>query len=272
MTQDRNEELLAVAQRVADSLPVDEVVEVAVTGSVSRGVADEVSDIELLVVSREQLSLEACFSLVGAAGLTGLDTWGDPTTPSRRVSGSLDAVEIETIWWHRAFAEEQVAAPTQATGDAIVHARPLRTRGLLAEWQQRLAVVPDDVALARIEDAAQRWGGYTPAGLLTVARPNDTLTRVEWMVDAANRVLAIVYAINRVWQPTTKRLAARVESLAVKPDRLAARIEAAFTEPDPRRELRILTEVQLDAVRLAPSGPNVDRARTWLAQALDVLA
>jgi len=143
---------------------------------------------------------------------------------------------------------------------------------LLAEWQQRLAVVPDDVALARIEDAAQRWGGYTPAGLLTVARPNDTLTRVEWMVDAANRVLAIVYAINRVWQPTTKRLAARVESLAVKPDRLAARIEAAFTEPDPRRALRILTEVQLDAVRLAPSGPNVDRARTWLARALDVLA
>jgi len=32
-----------------------------------------------------------------------------------------------------------------------------------------------------------------------------------------------------------------------------------------------MTELQLDAVRLAPSGPNVDRARTWLAEGIAVL-
>jgi hypothetical protein len=80
-----------------------------------------------------------------------------------------------------------------------------------------------------------------------------------------------VYAINRVWEPTTKRLAARVEPLAVKPDRLAERITEALTEPDPRRALLTLTELQLDTVRLAPSGPNVDRARTWLAEGLALL-
>jgi hypothetical protein len=31
-------------------------------------------------------------------------------------------------------------------------------------------------------------------------------------------------------------------------------------------------ELQLDAVNLAPSGPNVDRAREWLAAALEALA
>jgi hypothetical protein len=104
-----------------------------------------------------------------------------------------------------------------------------------------------------------------------VIRPGERLSLLEWMFDGALRVLRIVYAINRVWEPTTKRLAIRVESLAVKPDRLAERIEAALTEPDPRRALAIMTELQLDTVRLAPSGPNVDRARTFLADGLELL-
>jgi hypothetical protein len=104
-----------------------------------------------------------------------------------------------------------------------------------------------------------------------VIRPGERLSLLEWMFDGALRVLRIVYAINRVWEPTTKRLATRVESLAVKPDRLAERIEEALTEPDPRRALAIMTELQLDTVRLAPGGPNVDRARGWLAQGLALL-
>jgi hypothetical protein len=76
------------------------------------------------------------------------------------------------------------------------------------------------------------------------------------------RVLTIVFALNRGWPPTTKRLSARVAALRVKPDRLAERIEEALTEPDPRRALRVMTELQLDTVLLAPSGPYVDRART----------
>ncbi len=32
-----------------------------------------------------------------------------------------------------------------------------------------------------------------------------------------------------------------------------------------------MTELQLDTVRLAPNGPNVDRACEWLAEALAVL-
>lgn len=264
----RSDELRALAQRVADALPAEEV---ALTGSVSRGVADEASDIEMLVVTAEHLSLETCFELVGAAGLTGLDTWGDPATPSRRVSGFLDGVPIETIWWNREYAEEQVADPTQATGDALLNAVPLRTGGLLAQWQERLRAYPDALVAARCEEAAERWGGYTPAALLTIVRPGDRLQLTEWIVDAATRTLSIVYAVNRTWQPTSKRLAARLERLPVKPERLAERIEQALAAQDPRSALRIMTQVQIDAVQLAPSGPNVDRARRWLADALQIL-
>jgi hypothetical protein len=66
-------------------------------------------------------------------------------------------------------------------------------------------------------------------------------------------------------------VAARVDELALKPDRLAERIEEALTEPDLLRALLVMNELQLETVMLAPSGPNVDRARRWLSEAVRVL-
>jgi predicted nucleotidyltransferase len=270
-----SERLKTLAQRVADALPTAAVDEVVLTGSVSRGTADDVSDVEMLVVTREPLELEDCFGLARAAGLEGLGTWGVQADPARRVSGHREGVPIESIWWPREHADTQIdlllAGEMPATADALVHGVPLRTAGLLAKWQERLRSYPPDLAASQIEDAALPWGGFAPAGVLTLIRPGDRLALVEWILDAALRVLTIVFALNRVWQPTTKRLAARVAPLRVKPGRLAERIEEALTEPDPRRALRLMTELQLDAVRLAPSGPNIDRARSWLAAAADVL-
>src|SRR3989441_5790413 len=90
----RTVELRALAERIADALPPG-VEEVVLTGSVSRGVADEVSDIEMLVVTAEPLGLVACFEHARAAGLVGLDSWGAQGTPACRVSGYRDGVPIE---------------------------------------------------------------------------------------------------------------------------------------------------------------------------------
>ncbi len=274
MPTPRSEELRALAQRVSDAFPPD-VTEVALTGSVSRGVADEVSDVEMLVVTARPPSLEDAFELAAGAGLEGLDTWGTQGLPAKRVSGYLERQPFELIFWSHELAEQEVDAllggKISSSADALANGVSLRTTGLLAEWQARLRDYPEEVAAARVEEAALPWGGFTPAGLLTVIRPGERLSLLEWMLDGAMRVLRIVYAVNGVWEPTTKRLASRAEALAVKPERLAERIEDALTEPDPRRALLTLTELQLETVRLAPSGPNVDRARTWLAEGVELL-
>jgi predicted nucleotidyltransferase len=272
----RSDELRALAQRVADALPPN-VLEVVLTGSVSRGVADEVSDIEMLVVTPEPMELAACFEHARAAGLEELDTWGDQSTPTRRVSGFFEEVPFELIWWSRDQAESSIESlfrpgDLSSAADAIAHGAPLRTRGALSRWQARLSDYPEELARARIEDAALTWGGFTPAGLLTLARAGEQLARLERMLDDATRVLRILYALNRVWLPTTKRLRQRVEPLPVKPPRLAERIEDALSEPDPRRALLLMTELQADTVALAPEGPNVNRARTWLAGGASLLS
>jgi predicted nucleotidyltransferase len=264
----RNDKLKAIAQRVADAFP-PAVVEVVLTGSVSRGVADELSDIEMLVLTEEQISLEEAFALCGAAGLAETETWGDPATATRRVHGYLDGQSVETIWWFRALAEEHFAAGGSA--EALANGVALRGGELLASWQARLADYPDALVVERCEEAARPWGGFAPRGLLTIARPDTALARMEWLVDSAQRVLQIVYAVNRAHQPTAKRLEARAETLKTKPNRLAERIEEALSEPDPRRALLRITELQLDTLALAPSGPNVDRARTWLVACAELL-
>jgi predicted nucleotidyltransferase len=260
----RTTELLELARRIVDSLPPEVVQEAAVTGSVSRGVADELSDIEMLLVTPTELSLEQCFELAGAAGLRQLSTWGPQNVPTRRVFGYCHGVPIELIWWSRPYAEAAYAG----AGDAIVNAVALRTAGDLGRWQAALATVPVETIC---EEAALPWGGFAPEGILTIARPGETFSRLEWTVDGVQRVLRIVYAVNGQWPPTAKRLAERADHLPVTPERLAERIEDAVTERDPHRALRILTELQLDAVRLAPEGPSVLRARDWLARALDLL-
>src|SRR3712207_6043298 len=168
MATARTDELRALAQRVADALPAEVADGVVLTGSVSRGVADEVSDIEMLVVTREPLELERCFELAGAAGLAGLDTWGPPETLTRRVSGHREGVPLELIWWPRDYAHEQVdalrAGAAPSTADALAHGVPLRTTGLLAAWQERLAEAPPALAAAPVGEHALPAGGLSPAG------------------------------------------------------------------------------------------------------------
>jgi predicted nucleotidyltransferase len=103
----RTEGLRTLAQRVADALPAELAEEVVLTGSVSRSMADEISDIEMLVVTREPLELEECFRLARAAGLDELGTWGAQGGPARHVSGYRERVPVELIWWPRDYAEEQ---------------------------------------------------------------------------------------------------------------------------------------------------------------------
>src|SRR2546422_680087 len=183
--------LRSIAQRVADALPLA-VEEAVLTGSVSRGVADDVSDIEMLIVTQGELDLGDCFSLAAACGLTDLGTWGQQGVPTKRVSGYRDGVPVELIWWSRAHGESAIdaifAGDLSTTADAIANGVALRTSGLLARWQGRLRHYPDDLARARIEDAALTWGGFAPAGLLTLLRPGDRLALVERMGDDASRI------------------------------------------------------------------------------------
>ena len=195
MATERSRQLQDLAQQVADALPLEVAEEVVLTGSVSRGVADEISDIEMLIVTPESFELATCFGHARAAGLEELDTWGAQGTPTQRVSGFAGGVPVELIWWSREYAEARIDAillgDISSSADAIANGVALRTSGSLSRWQARLDDYPDELASAQIEDAALTWGGFTPAGLLTLARPGRAARALRsgcWMTRRASSV------------------------------------------------------------------------------------
>lgn len=269
-----------MAARAAGGLPPEAAQEIVLTGSAGRGDADELSDVELLLVPQELAPLPGCVRALEAGGFEDVTTWTPPGGDSWWTGGSFEGVRVEAIWWAPAKVEERLDGILAArivdharlrTAEALANGLPLRTEGGLAAWQERLAVYPPALAEAVIEDAAESWGGDPPETMLTLLRPGDRLALTEWLRDDAERVLRILHALNRAWEPGWKRLPARAAALAAKPDRLVERIEEALLEPDGRRALRLSAELAADTVALAPATPSVGRARLWLPALVEVL-
>jgi predicted nucleotidyltransferase len=216
-----------VAERVAAALPTAS--DIVLTGSTSRGVADDLSDVELLVVAE---------SVPDVLPLEDLDTWS-PFEPIHWFGGRFDGEFVELIWWPREFVEERVRAIAAGeivdharlrTAEAIVNGVPLRGDGH-TRWKAQLAAYPDGLAEKIVADAAATFRD-TDAQVRGVQRPGDALVLAQKVCEYAEDLLRIVFARNREWEPGWKRLPQRLESLSHKPDRFGARLDAAVRALD----------------------------------------
>lgn len=223
----RSDDLRAVAARVSAALPLAS--DIVLTGSTSRGVADELSDIELLVVAED---------VPDELPLDGLDTWS-PGAPVHWFGGTFDGEFVELIWWPRHYVDERVRAIAAGeivdharlrTAEAIVNGVPLRGEGHV-RWAAQLSDYPDGLEEKIVTDASATFRD-TDAQVRSVQRPGDALVLAQKVCEYAEDVLRIVFARNRAWEPGWKRLPQRLEPLARKPDRFAERLDAAVRALD----------------------------------------
>lgn len=258
---DRTETLRALAERVAELLP-GHVEDIVLTGSISRGVADELSDVELLVISD---------TLPAELPLEEVQSWASGDEGAMWYGGSRDGVKVELVWWTPAFVEERVRAI--AAGEIVDHAR-LRTAEAIVngiplrgerhdDWTARLARYPDRLADQILDDVTDDWIDWTRSQR-TNLRPGDALVLAQALVAAAEGILRVVFALNEEWEPGWKRLATRVEPLQVKPERLAERIDAAIRALD----LQALRVLAAETLALAPQTDKTRLARERLLEPL----
>lgn len=259
--RDRNETLRAVAERVAESLP-EQVEDVVLTGSTSRGMADELSDVELLVVSEhlpDELPLEE------------LQTWSPGVEGAMWYGGSFEGENAELVWWTPAYVEERVRAI--AAGEILDHARLRSAEAIVngiplrgerhAGWVARLASFPPGLAARIVDDAADEWIDSVESQR-TNLRAGDALVLAQALVLAAEGILRVVFALNEEWVPGWKRLAGRVEPLEIKPERLAERIDAAIRALD----LQALRSLAAETLALAPQTDKTRLALERLSEPL----
>lgn len=258
---ERSARLRALAGRVAELLP-GHVEDVVLTGSTARGMADDLSDVELLVIS-ERLPDELPFEDV--------QSWSPGIEGAMWYGGFFDGERFELVWWTTAYVEERVRAIAAGeivdharlrTAEAIVNGFPLRG-GRHRDWVVRLARFPEGLAARIVDDAADEWLDPVSSQRTTL-RAGDSLVLAQRLVADAEAILRVVFAVNGEWPPGWKRLAARVEPLAVKPERLAERIDAAIRVLD----LQAMRALAADTLALAPATDKTRRARELLLEPL----
>lgn len=263
----RTKELRSVAQRVAEALP-PLAGDVVLTGSTSRGVADEMSDVELLAVVDELPPLEDCIGHDEDAGLTEVETWLPPHGQVYWTGGYAGGEYVEVLWWPRAFLEERLRGILAAeivdhervrTAEAIANGIALRGEEL-ERWQARLAAYPEALAAAIVDAAAETWHD-PPRSERAFLRAGDTFVLAKRLVEEAENAIRIVFALNRTWEPGWKRIALVLEHVERKPERLVERLDDALRALD----LRAMQTLVGDTLALAPATPSVLKAREQVA-------
>ena len=272
------ERLRDVAGRLADACPADLGTEIAVTGSLGAGLADEHSDVELLFLCGDVPTVERVRDWLAAVGATAVLT-GD------EASGvwawcRVDGVEVEPVWGRTGGAEreldailagEALAHARLAFAHVLVHSEILRTGGLLPRLAGRLQRYPDELARRLIADALA--GLEIPSPRLGGALRGDRFSLESRLLNGAERALRIVFALNRRWEPPRwKWLTHYASDLAVAPPRLAERVVAALLEPDAVAAARAVDELLREALALVPADVDVEAARRGTDARLAILA
>jgi hypothetical protein len=227
-----------LASAVADEYATAGASAVLLAGSVSRGVADRFSDVELGVF------------------------WpGEPD--AHWEDFERDGVPFETV--HMAVTKAEAVSSQVGTSledlsfaAALVDGRPLHGAELLSRWRERVLPYPDALAGAVV----RAHGIVDLVWQLDVnaARDNPLLLHAR-LTEACKAILHALLAANRVYWFGFKRLDEVEARLAVAPVGLADRIRETFRDP---ARVSPLAEETYDIVERLVPGVDVDRLRAIL--------
>jgi predicted nucleotidyltransferase len=221
-------------------------------GSVAKGEADALSDIDLLIYHAElpsDAAVAAAREELGAADLQ--------VIAPRTEAGLLDQFTVDGVTCQvgqiaisdvehdirRVVVDLEPDAFTMKALGGLHDGLPLAGQELIAAWRAEAAYT-DELQRTIV---ARHWKIF-PLWKLSaqVAARDAELWRHQILVDAAYDLLAVLAAANRVWFSSfqfkrTRRLTGRLEAA---PAGLADRLEALFTLPpeESARELERLTD------------------------------
>ena len=223
-----------IARRVAAGFSAqDGVAATLVAGSVARGLADELSDIELDVYWWRPPTDEERVAAVEGAGWGRVyvevdeNEWADGLSADG-VKVDVSGFTTETIdgYVDAALAgdtEPELQVRVTALRDGVV----VSGGDVIEEWRRRVEDYPDALAVAMVE---QGLSLRSRERLEMLAARDDVVLLHRDLVDGVQGVLDALFGMNRVWcpHPFHKWLDWEATLLPTKPERLVERIRALY--------------------------------------------
>jgi hypothetical protein len=268
-----------IALSLADMAPASFGMERVLTGSTSRGIADEYSDIEMMFyvdaipayVEREQW-----LQTVGARDIV-LDH-EKPGEQEVWATFYIHDIWVEAGWRVLAAHEQDLANLVAGHVTAhmslmlawiIVYAVPLHSAGALVRWQQQLTYYPETLPQKIIDSVNEYW--MQPQGFAirwALLKRGEPMALTNRLLADIWLLLRILFAINHEWEPDWKWLRPESQRLTIKPDRLVERINNIFTKPLCEQTIADYLLLIRDTLVLVPSFYDVTIALANVRESL----
>jgi hypothetical protein len=280
-----SQQRLDIAQEIVAGLGLEDA-DIALIGAAARGVADDYANIELTIWLDELPTAEDCETLLEDAGLE-VDHTTLESTASITTRSWFAGILIETAWHTRANVTQQFKALLNAeTIDRatlvwvwqIVQAVPLTEAALMRQWQRRLRTYPEALRTALIVDATAAWSEPTwyplsiantaVLGERAAARLGGGMALAGSLHVELERMLRVLFAINRQWEPDFNWIAYESERLPLKPARMLERMDHVFAKASPIERTHLCLRLILDTLQLVPDTYDVSQARAQVEAAL----
>ncbi|WP_323096305.1 DUF4037 domain-containing protein [Intrasporangium sp. YIM S08009] len=247
---------VAIAQRAVRAWTANpDVAAALVAGSVARGRADALSDIELDVYWRRPPTAADRRAGVEDAGFTRVYAEEDEHEWADGVM--VDGVKIDVSGFLTttidAYLDRALAGDTEAElqvrTTAVLDGIPLHGHDVIDAWRARLAAYPEALAVALVEQGLDL---RSRERLEMLAERDDVFLLHRDLVDDVQGVLDALFGLNRVWMPHPfhKWLDWEESLLAHRPERLAERIRALLVAP-PHEAVELVASLVDDTYRLA---------------------
>jgi hypothetical protein len=267
---DPQRRLLAIAERnaaayVAHTQPRA----ILLTGSVAEGLADESSDIDMIVYHDELPSAEQLDRAARQIGPTSRDR------PTYGESFRVDGVECEVGHFLVGETERRMGTVlVDLEVDTLVHkglmgivaGRALHGESLIEAWQARCAAFPEGLRRAMAEHyIKQQFAFWYIEGYWATRDARLWLHKV--LVETGFNILGILAGVNRLYFSTFqfKRLQRFVDQMQVAPVHLAQRLDHVYlaSEAEATREAEQLMRETLEIAQQHLPGLDTSSLRHW---------
>lgn len=237
--------------------------EIIIVGSVSRGLADEDSDIEIEFLVDNIVSETERINWIKEIGGTEIYPYGAPIGDgSEWIIFKYEDYWIEAGWQKINVMEDNLKTILEGkvyTHDKLILAWVLknaifiRKDGVVSNLKEDLILYQDLLQEKIIMNTISAW--TVDLGLKvrkTLAKRGDKIPLLERMILDIHRILRILFAVNKQWEPDWKWIKYILKDLEVKPANLEERIDSIICITNPEDSIKNCFDLIQDTLLLIP--------------------